>query len=129
MKRKYILTAIILTVVTGLSACQQNTTEFRSNTIITAASADFDYLNPLLIQLSLSREVCTLIYPSLVKPTYNEKSGNITFIPSAATSWKFSPDGRNVTFHLKKRGTNGKTANRSAPMTSNTPTPSTPLQQ
>ncbi|RTY38907.1 ABC transporter substrate-binding protein [Chlorobium phaeovibrioides] len=102
MKRQLTLIALIFALCSTLSACRQNNGEFRSNTIITAVSADFDYLNPLLIQLSLSREVCTLIYPSLVKPTYDEKTGNIAFSPSAATSWEFSPDGKNVSFHLKK---------------------------
>ncbi|MDT9547112.1 MAG: ABC transporter substrate-binding protein [Chlorobium sp.] len=102
MKRQITLIALILALYASLSACRQNNGEFRSNTIITAVSADFDYLNPLLIQLSLSREVCSLLYPSLVKPTYNDKTGNIAFSPSAATSWEFSPDGKTVSFHLKK---------------------------
>jgi peptide/nickel transport system substrate-binding protein len=73
----------------------------RRDRVVTAISADFDYINPLLIQFSMSREVCKLLYPSLVQPTYDEKRGKITFLPNAARNWKFSENGQTVTFHLR----------------------------
>ncbi len=64
-----------------ITACHQNSDKIRKEQIVTGISADFDYLNPLLIQLSMSRELCTLLYPSLVKPSYDEKKGEIPFCP------------------------------------------------
>ena len=93
--------ALILLLLAGISACNQNNSKIRQEQIVTGISADFDYLNPLLIQLSMSRELCTLLYPSLVKPSYDEKKGEVTFLPNAAKSWEFTEEGKTVTFHLK----------------------------
>ncbi len=100
LQRLAVTTAICL-ILLGASACRQNNAEMRRDRVVTAISADFDYLNPLLIQFSMSREVCKLLYPSLVKPTYDEKKGTITFLPNAARNWKFSEDGQTATFHLR----------------------------
>lgn len=96
------LSTIILLLLLSIGAgCGRKTPEkLRADHIVIGVAADFDYLNPLLIQLSLSREVCRMIYPSLVKPSYDEKNGTTTFLPSAASSWEFTPDGRTATFHL-----------------------------
>ena len=99
--QKFFSAAIILLLLAGISACNQNNSKIRQEQIVIGVSADFDYLNPLLIQLSMSREVCSLLYPSLVKPSYDEKKGEVTFLPNAAKSWEFSDDGKTVTFHLK----------------------------
>lgn len=99
--RKPLIFALLLILGT-LSACGPKTDELRKERIVTAVSADFDHLNPLLIQLSLSREVCTLLYPSLVKPDYDEAAGRIEFLPWAAERWEIAPDGKSATFHLKE---------------------------
>jgi peptide/nickel transport system substrate-binding protein len=99
--RKMLAAAAILLLLTGMTACQQNNDKIRKEQIVAGISADFDYLNPLLIQLSMSREVCTLLYPSLVKPYYDDKKGEITFLPNTAKSWEFSADSKKVTFHLR----------------------------
>jgi peptide/nickel transport system substrate-binding protein len=99
--RHMLSASLILLLLAGMSACHQNNDKIREEQIVTAISADFDYLNPLLIQLSMSREVCTLLYPSLVKPSYDEQKGEVTFLPNAAKSWKFTDEGKTVTFHLK----------------------------
>jgi len=99
--RKILTVAGILLLLAEISACQQKSDKIRKEQIVIGVSADFDYLNPLLIQLSMSREVCSLLYPSLVKPSYDEKKGAITFLPSTAKSWEFSGDGKKVTFNLR----------------------------
>ena len=91
----------IFLILVGSSACHQGNNELRRDRVVTAVSADFDSLNPLLIQFSMSREVCKLLYPSLVKPAYDEKKGGITFLPNTAKSWEFSENGKKVTFHLR----------------------------
>ncbi len=99
--RKILSAATLILLLAGLSACQQKSDKSRQEQIVIGVSADFDYLNPLLIQLSMSREVCTLLYPSLVKPSYDEKKGAISFLPNTAKSWEFSSDGKQVTFNLR----------------------------
>ncbi|MBV5290306.1 ABC transporter substrate-binding protein [Pelodictyon phaeoclathratiforme] len=99
--RKILTVAGILLLLAEISACQQKNDKIRKEQIVIGVSADFDYLNPLLIQLSMSREVCSLLYPSLVKPSYDEKKGAITFRPNTAKSWEFSGDGKKATFNLR----------------------------
>ena len=99
--RKKLFTAAVLMMLAVMSSCSNNSEELRRSRIITGISADFDHLNPLLIQLSMSREICTLLYPALVKPSYDPQKGRITFQPNAAKSWEFSQDGQTVTFHLR----------------------------
>lgn len=99
--RKILTVAGILLLLAEISACQQKSDKIRKEQIVIGVSADFDYLNPLLMQLSMSREVCSLLYPSLVKPSYDEKKGAITFLPNTAKSWEFSGDGKKVTFNLR----------------------------
>ncbi|MEI7934690.1 MAG: ABC transporter substrate-binding protein [Chlorobiaceae bacterium] len=101
LQQKIVGAVTILLMLAGIAACRQNNNELRRDRIVTAISADFDYLNPLLIQFSMSREVCKLLYPSLVKPAYDEKKGGITFLPNTAKSWVFSENGKKVTFHLR----------------------------
>jgi len=99
--RKTLLTVATLLLLALISACSRNTDKIRQDQIVTGISADFDYLNPLLIQLSMSREICMLLYPSLVKPSYDAEKGEITFLPNTAKSWEFSGDGKQVTFRLR----------------------------
>jgi peptide/nickel transport system substrate-binding protein len=98
---RWFFRTLLLLILSICSACRQNTGQMRHEQIVTGISADFDHLNPLLIQLSMSREVCNLIYPALVKPFYDKEKGSITYRPNTARSWAFSPDGKNVTFHLR----------------------------
>ena len=89
-----------------LAGCSRKTPEkLRGDHIVVGVAADFDHLNPLLIQLSLSREVCSMLYPSLVRPAYDRQNGTITYQPNAARRWEFTPDGRTATFHLDTRAT------------------------
>ncbi len=101
VSRNSLFGIVILLMIGLFSSCQQNSGKIRQEQIVTGISADFDHLNPLLIQLSMSREVCNLIYPSLVKPFYDEQKGEIDYKPNTAKSWEFSPDGKTATFHLR----------------------------
>ncbi|NEX12663.1 MAG: ABC transporter substrate-binding protein [Prosthecochloris sp.] len=101
--RKILLSLTILFLFTALLSCRPGEKARPTDHISIGIAADFDYLNPLLMQLSLSREVCTLIYPSLVKPSYNEAKGEIEFLPAAADSWEFDKKGRKATFHLNRQ--------------------------
>ena len=94
--RKSLLTIAALLFVTLLAGCGAKSQKSRPDTIVVAVNADFDHLNPLLIQMSLAREVCTMIYPSLVRPSFDEKNGAISYQPNAAERWEFTPDGQSV---------------------------------
>ncbi len=98
---RFAMTTALLATLVSISSCKQNSEERRKESIVTVVAGDFDSLNPLLIQFAMSREVCKLLYPSLVKPTYDEKKGAIIFLPNAAKSWAFADDGKKVTFHLR----------------------------
>jgi peptide/nickel transport system substrate-binding protein len=100
MKQKLtIITTLLLMLLAGCG--RQSTEKLRKDQLVVAIAADFDHLNPLLIQLSVARELCAQIYPSLVRPSLDETGGTVTYLPNAARSWKFAPDGRSVTFHLQ----------------------------
>jgi peptide/nickel transport system substrate-binding protein len=101
--RKSLFAIATLLLVTLFAGCGPKSQNKHPDTIVVALSADFDHLNPLLIQMSLAREVCTMIYPSLVKPSFDEKIGAISYQPNAAERWEFAPDGRSVTFHLNEK--------------------------
>ena len=100
--QKILFSLSILFLFTAFSACNNNPQENRSDHITLGIDGDFDHLNPLLIQLSLSREVCTLIFPSLTKPSYDREKGTIEFQPNTAETWEFSDEGRKAVFHLRK---------------------------
>ncbi len=101
--QKIVFSLAILSLLAAFSACGGGKSgASRTDHIAVAVAADFDHLNPLLIQLSLSREVCTLIFPTLVKPSYDDRSGSIDFLPAAAERWEFSDDGRQAVFHLRR---------------------------
>ena len=100
--QKILFSLSILFLFTAFSACNNNPQENRSDHITLSIDGDFDHLNPLLIQLSLSREVCTLVFPSLTKPSYDREKGTIEFQPNTAETWEFSDEGRKAVFHLRK---------------------------
>jgi len=100
--QKIVFSLAILFSLSLFSSCGGNNGGTRTDHIAVGVAADFDYLNPLLIQLSLSREVCTLIFPTLVKPSYDTEKGSIEFLPAAAETWEFSEDGKRAVFHLRR---------------------------
>lgn len=104
MRTRFLLFSLLLffCIGTTTSCTQQQGDAHRNDYIRVGVAADFDYLNPLLIQLSLSREVCTLVFPTLAKPSYDESAGTIEFLPAAAERWEFSDDGMMARFFLKQ---------------------------
>jgi peptide/nickel transport system substrate-binding protein len=78
-----------------------DTAALRRESAVVAIGSDVDFLNPLLIQLSISREICMLIFPKLVQADYDDARGEVIFTPSLASRWTFSADGKTATFFLK----------------------------
>ena len=62
---------------------------------------DIDNWNPYLTGLSFGDDLLSLLYPNLAveQPDYREHPPSFT--PSLATSWEFSPDHLDLTFHLR----------------------------
>ncbi len=94
---------LLIFSLTHVFSCKsdKSPSQINQNRIAIGIAADLDYLNPLLIQLSLSREICNLIFPTLVKPYFDEESGELKYNPSLAKSWEFSEKGDQVTFNLR----------------------------
>lgn len=80
---------------------RKDASSIRSETVVIGIANDFNHLNPLLIQFSLSREVCMLLFPKLVQADLDATSGEVRFLPSLATRWEFSSDGKRATFFLR----------------------------
>jgi peptide/nickel transport system substrate-binding protein len=94
---------LLLTILFTLScSTRKDTASLRTETVVIGIANDFDHLNPLLIQFSISREVCMLLYPKLVQAEYDSASGDVRFLPMLATQWEFSPDGKRATFYLRR---------------------------
>ncbi len=93
---------LLLLLLFGLScSSRKNAASFRDETVVIGIANDFDHLNPLLIQFSISREVCMLLFPKLVQAEYDSLSGEVRFLPMLATRWAFSNDGKQATFFLR----------------------------
>lgn len=97
---RFIFFAIIILLNNSCSP-RKEASSFRDETVVIGIANDFDHLNPLLIQFSISREVCMLLYPKLVQAEYDSASGEVRFLPMLATRWTFSSDGKQATFFLR----------------------------
>ncbi len=85
-----------------LIGCSRKQTDInRSNSITHAYIADFDYLNPVLLQEGTSREMCNLIFPRLFEERFDSARGITAFEPLFAKSFEVSPDHKQVRFLLR----------------------------
>ncbi len=92
---------LILLAISGVSCARKKPTASPADAVVIAVANDFDHLNPLLIQLSISREACILIYPKLIVSKFDDAKGESVYAPCLATRWEFSPDGKRATFFLR----------------------------
>jgi peptide/nickel transport system substrate-binding protein len=91
--RKWILVCFLalLTVSFGVSAAQDN-----KNVLVMARAADATGLDPHTQTAFASFRLLELIYEPLVN-----LSPDLQVVPSLAESWKFSDDGKQLTFNLR----------------------------
>jgi peptide/nickel transport system substrate-binding protein len=73
----------------------------RGGTAVLGMGADLDSLNPYLSRQSLTRDVAYQIFETLMEEQPDFGQGPPTFRPGLASSWEFSADGLEVTFHLR----------------------------
>jgi ABC-type transport system substrate-binding protein len=90
-----IVCAMLLTV--AFSGCQE-TPEVKEKVLIFACSGDADKLDPADVTDGESTARTDSIFEGLVE--YKEGSADIQ--PCLATTWDITPDGKNMTFHLRE---------------------------
>ena len=66
-----------------------------------AVEGDVDSFNPLFAEEVVSGEINDLIFPRLVNPEFDSEKGMLNYSPFLASSWEFSNDNRDITFHLR----------------------------
>jgi len=100
---RFLLSVIVSAglLLLGLSCKKSEERASAKKPVVIAIANDFDHLNPLLIQLSLSREVCIQVFPKLVQADFDDATGEVRYLPCLATRWEFSPDGRRAIFYLR----------------------------
>ncbi len=70
-------------------------------TVLLGVGSDLDSLNPYLSTQALTRDVAYHVFASLLEEQPDFAQGPPSFEPALAQSWGVSPDGRQITFHLR----------------------------
>jgi len=65
------------------------------------ALTDIDNWNPYLTGITFGDDLLSLLYPTLAIEQTDYRDHPPSFTPSLATSWEFSPDHLDLTFHLR----------------------------
>lgn len=93
---------LIATAVACLSfgGCTEKA-QRHSDTVTIAVEGDVDTFNPLFTEEIVSAHITELVFPRLVEPEFDSTRGLLSFSPLFASSWHFSDDRRDLTFHLR----------------------------
>jgi peptide/nickel transport system substrate-binding protein len=75
--------------------------EGRGGTVVLGLRGGVDSLNPYLSTQATTRDVAFQVFASLLDENPDFSQGPPSFRPSLASSWEFSADGRDLTFHLR----------------------------
>ncbi len=67
-------------------------------TLVVAFPGDVETFNPLVARIQTTRELQARMFPYLVVPEFDCR---LTFTPGLASAWRFSDDGRDITFTLR----------------------------
>ncbi len=100
MKKKYTLVFLVAAFALIAAGCNEkkSTAELQATV---AVEGDVDSFNPLFAEEVVSGEINDLIFPRLVNPEFDSEKGILTYSPLLASSWEFSNDNRDITFHLR----------------------------
>jgi len=71
-------------------------------TVTIAIEGDVLSFNPLFTDDLVSAEIAQLLFPRLVEPEFDYTRGLLSFSPFLASSWEFSRDSSEITFHLRR---------------------------
>ena len=88
------IAAVLLLAATGCSKSADSGTSTQGGILRIGATATIDSLNPFVSQSDYSSVAFEYMYPHLV-----EHDADLNIIPSFATKWETSPDGKTWTFH------------------------------
>lgn len=98
---RLVIVSLALVLVVSSCARKPAATLHRANAITHAYIADFDYLNPVLIQEGTSQEISNLIFPRLFKERFDSARGITAYEPLLVKSFEISPDHKRARFVLR----------------------------
>ena len=96
----YLLFSLLLIVSILFQSCN-NETPVSSNRVVIGINSDVESLNPLFTFTLNEGQITELLYASLVKHDWDDKTGELKASPMLAEDWKWSEDSLSVTFKLK----------------------------
>ena len=88
---------VILAAVLIVSCAGDREPSLRGGTLVVGEISAYESLNPMSTTDAHARDIYNLMFLSLL----DENDDFLTFEPRLATSWEFSPDRRELTFHLR----------------------------
>ncbi len=89
--------SVVLTAAFLLSCAGDRNPSLRGGTLIVGEPSAYEGLNPMSSTDAHARDIYNQLFLSLL----DENDDFITFRPRLATSWEFSADRRELTFHLR----------------------------
>lgn len=92
--------AVIACTAVFLS-CGKKSTSIEQNSAIVALSGDVENFNPIVASSVVSTEINSVVFPNMFTLTFDEREGRLQYGPGLVRSWDFSPDGLDVTLHLR----------------------------
>ncbi|MCS6988396.1 MAG: ABC transporter substrate-binding protein [Chloroherpetonaceae bacterium] len=99
--KRWVVFLLALALVGSACSRKSATSVNRSNAITHAYIADFDYLNPILIQEGTSQEISNLIFPRLFKERFDSARGVAAYEPLLVKSFEISADHKRARFLLR----------------------------
>ena len=100
MKNSKFLLAVVLVILSFFPACQKES-PIDSNRAVIAISSDINSYNPLYAVNFNEGMVMQLLYPSLVRYKWNNKTGELDAYPMLAKKWEWNLDSTSITFYLQ----------------------------
>lgn len=93
--------AVAVLLVALLGGCRGKK-QSDNGAVTIAIEGDIDTFNPLFTEEIISGEINDLLFPHLVNPQFDTAQGLVIYTPALASSWEFSPDHRDIVFHLRR---------------------------
>jgi len=96
-RKSYLLPAVVVLAAALASCGGDREPSLRGGTLVVGEISAYESLNPMNTTDAHARDIYNLLFLSLL----DENDDFLTFKPRLATSWEFSPDRRELTFHLR----------------------------
>jgi len=92
--------SLMLTLGCGRPGAPASGGSPRAGTLVVGLAADVDSWNPYTSNEATAAGILELVYPRLLLELPGDAGGS-EFVPWLAESWEFSPDRKELTFHLR----------------------------